>query len=303
MNYPGMTQENKQLIERYLDNSLTGFELKEFLDKLESDKNFREQVSFHNLLIEGIQEAEDKHLVTLLEQRIGYHRPLVPTDVKLILTFLIITAGGIAVWNYTGPDSSEKRHNYFSFDFLKSKKESSQNLPNEKIPASTKKTAQKKYLNPLGNIPAKENPKSPDTAIEQKPVAEDIVVKQDQLLISVNLKSTLIEDQHTSENNSDVSNAQKTADKLNPDASLPDIENSSDNNYTVEFWVSPVNYRGYKFIKDKLILFGIEEPDAIQLFSKGEKLWMKYGKSFYYLEKTDNFESFVATNEIPSALK
>ena len=67
--------------------------------------------------------------------------------------------------------------------------------------------------------------------------------------------------------------------------------------------MSPVNYRGYKLINEKIILFGIEEPDAVQLFSKEEKLWMKYGQTFYCLEHSDNFESFVPTSEIPSAIK
>ena len=64
-----------------------------------------------------------------------------------------------------------------------------------------------------------------------------------------------------------------------------------------------MNYKGYKLINDKLILFGIEEPDAVKLYSKENKLWMKYGQDFYFLEPSEDFGSLIKTNEIPSALK
>ena len=119
MNYFGMKQEEKILIDRYLENSLTGIELKEFLDRLENDVKFRNEVSFQNLLIEGIQLAEDKRLIDSIEKFISYRKPAIPTALKLIVTFFIITIGGIILWNYIGPDSVGKKHNYFSLDYFR----------------------------------------------------------------------------------------------------------------------------------------------------------------------------------------
>ena len=86
-----MNIEEKQLIDRFLQNKLTGFELKDFHDRMESDSNFRKKISFHNLLIESIQEAEDKRVVDSLYSYIGYKKPVIPFALKLIVTFFIVT--------------------------------------------------------------------------------------------------------------------------------------------------------------------------------------------------------------------
>ena len=90
-----MTTQERSLIDRYIDNSLSGVELKEFMDKLDSDENFRKSVSFHNLLIESIQVAEDNRVEKSIVEKIGYKKPLIPTGLKLIITFLFITGTGI----------------------------------------------------------------------------------------------------------------------------------------------------------------------------------------------------------------
>ena len=115
-----MIQEEKLLIDRFLENSLTGFALQEFLDKLESDDEFKKHVSFQNLLIEGIQETEDKRLKTSIENFIDYKKTFIPYALKLIIVFLIITGGGITLWNYIDPDSAEKKQNYFTLNFFRS---------------------------------------------------------------------------------------------------------------------------------------------------------------------------------------
>ena len=56
-------------------------------------------------------------------------------------------------------------------------------------------------------------------------------------------------------------------------------------------------------LNNRLILFGIEEPDAVRLFSKNGKLWMKYGQDFYFLEPSETFGSLIKSTEIPFVLK
>ena len=67
----------------------------------------------------------------------------------------------------------------------------------------------------------------------------------------------------------------------------------SPNIYRVEFWKSPINYKGYKLIKDKLILFGIEQFDLVSLNYFNKKLYIKYLNDYYFIEETDNFRPFV----------
>ena len=298
-----MTQDERLFVDRYLAGSLTGLELKEFIDKLESNEDFKKDVSFHNLLIEGIYEAENKRVTSAIEKHIGYEKPFVPIALKLIVTFLIFTAGGIVLWNYIGPDKEAKRQNYFSLDFFR-KHSIDTIVPvveadnNQKI----RKMESKKTIAQTDTIINQSEAINVDTGIISPTEASEIVVKKDQLLISFILKPIDI-NEATTNNESSSSIANSTVDKLNPSGGLPEIDRRKIENYYIEFWVSPVNYIGYKLSKDKLILFGIEEPDAVQLYTKEDKLWMKYGKEYYTLVESDDFESLINSEEIPSALK
>jgi hypothetical protein len=297
-----MQKEDKLLIDRYLENSLTGIELKNFLDRLEGDDDFRKVVSFHNLLIEGIHEAENDRLKRNIISEIDYHKPFIPAALKLILAFFIVFIAGISLWNYISPDSNGKKQDYFSFNFLRKQKNDSVStiLKTEKI-SHNKHTE----LRPLTILPdsSEENvaDKSVDTLKQNVDEAADIIVKKDQLLISFNLKSKNLGD--TIQTSVESSLAKNAADKLNPAGGLPEDIRKNNNSYSVEFWISPVNYKGYKLVDDKLILFGIEEPDAVKLYTKNEKLWMKYGHEVYGLDATEEFESLVHSNEFPSELK
>ena len=53
-----MKTADKILIERYLDNTLSGGELQDFLHRLDNDEDFRRMVSTHNLLIAAFQSQE-----------------------------------------------------------------------------------------------------------------------------------------------------------------------------------------------------------------------------------------------------
>jgi hypothetical protein len=286
-----MSHEEKLLIDRYLNNTLTGLELRDFLNRLETDENFKKQVSFHNKLIEGIIRAEDRRLIHEIEKAIGYRKPAIPFALKLIFTFLFITISGIVLWNYIGPDSTGKKRNYFSWNFIRNNQKPALKEPEE---ITSKTTTLSKVDSPLIQSP----PAASESIVETFDSSEvpentaDIIVKKDQLLISYHLKPIQLNG-----DNMVSSEAGGTADKLNPEAGLPSDEKI--NGYDVEFWVSPVNYKGYKLINNKLILFGIEAPDEVQLYTTEKNLWMKYGSDFYTLEKNDNFESFVQLNDIP----
>ena len=86
---------------------------------METNTKFRKEVSFQNILIEGIQHAEEKRLITSIQKVISYRKPVVPFALKLIFTFLIITIGGIILWNYIDPGTTGKKHNYFSLDYFR----------------------------------------------------------------------------------------------------------------------------------------------------------------------------------------
>lgn len=57
----------------------------------------------------------------------------------------------------------------------------------------------------------------------------------------------------------------------------------------VEFWRSPLNYRGYKMSKNKLVLFGSDPADELQLYKLEETIYMKNRAGVFRLDFTSDF--------------
>lgn len=84
----------------------------------------------------------------------------------------------------------------------------------------------------------------------------------------------------------------EVAGKLNPEANLPEGEKKGPKSVMVEFWKSPVNYKGYKKTKSKIIFYGLPEPDWVNLFESGDKVFLEYAGSFFILPEQEEFSSF-----------
>ncbi|MCF8296176.1 MAG: hypothetical protein K9J13_01405 [Saprospiraceae bacterium] len=87
---------------------------------------------------------------------------------------------------------------------------------------------------------------------------------------------------------------QKDDDK-NLDSLLVDnnLNNKKILSYRVEFWKSPINYKGYKMDNDKIVLFGIYEYDNVKLRWKNEVLFLDYRDKTYRLKEAPGFEPLV----------
>ncbi len=66
--------------------------------------------------------------------------------------------------------------------------------------------------------------------------------------------------------------------------------------YYVEFWESPLNYRGYKKSKDKLVLYGIKQYDFASLKVLNNDLYLKYLDVYYRIDETIQFRNLVPLN-------
>lgn len=306
-----MTTQERSLIDRYIDNSLSGVELKEFMDKLDSDENFRKSVSFHNLLIESIQVAEDNRVEKSIVEKIGYKKPLIPTGLKLIITFLFITGTGIILWQYLGTGTLQSRRKIFNLDlFRKSAVKQEKEESSDKAVLKSKEKQSEVILESTESQSVErplieDNISDQDSSIASTNSEEDnLVVKKDQLLVTHSLKVTGLNPEELKKP-IEGSLTQSTASKLNPGAGLAENSKPENDDYEVEFWLSPVNYRGYKLYSNKLILFGIEEPDAVKLYIFENKLMMKYGQDYFRLNPSEEFVSFsmIKNTDLPAALK
>lgn len=301
-----MNELERSLIDRYINNSLSGIELKEFMDRLESDESFRKSVAFQNLIVESIQTFEDLRLENGILKQLNYKKPLIPSGLKWILIFLSIVFFGIILWEYIGVGTYQKKGNIFRFEMFtrtldkteKDKSEIKKNIKQDKSDIEDVATLENE----------KEFTEISDSTISRvdtqsaKEVANDLNVefKKDQLLVSHVIKVIEVSSEQKP---GEVTLEQNTVSKLNPSAGLQEPIKSND--FMVEFWVSPINYKGYKLKSNKLILFGIEEPEAVKLFTFESKLMMKYGLDYYKLHPSDEFISFtlLKASEIPDHIK
>ena len=109
--------------------------------------------------------------------------------------------------------------------------------------------------------------------------SEDIVVKRDELIESQILKLTVI-------NRNSV--------KGQTDSLIQVLQGSSSQTpeYRIEFWRSPINYRGFKFIRNVIVAFGLDPTESIRLFQVEDKFYIKHGVTVYRLVTTEKFEPF-----------
>ncbi|MCC7301975.1 MAG: hypothetical protein IT233_04985 [Bacteroidia bacterium] len=85
------------------------------------------------------------------------------------------------------------------------------------------------------------------------------------------------------------------------DSALKDIsgireDKDASGSITVEFWLSPINYRGYKMSKGKLVLFGMSANADVLLFRSGGFTVLRHGDSYYRLENTSEFRPMEKTS-------
>lgn len=65
----------------------------------------------------------------------------------------------------------------------------------------------------------------------------------------------------------------------------------------LERWHSPVNYRGYKFNRRKLILFGAEPHLPVRVYRLTDKYYFSVARRLYVLEAGPEFSSFIAVRD------
>ena len=119
-------------------------------------------------------------------------------------------------------------------------------------------------------------------ANENKNTNENFIVRKDELLGSMNFE--VVNLQQGDQKNSSDSLLEKTSgikSNKNVFASLK-----------VEFWQSPINYKGYKMTKNKVVLFGINADETIKLFHLDDVIFMKHNQNCYKLHFADDFKQF-----------
>lgn len=60
--------------------------------------------------------------------------------------------------------------------------------------------------------------------------------------------------------------------------------------YKVEFWESPIHYRGYKRSGNFIVLYGVNPEKGIKVVQLDNQVYLQEGRSWFCIEETNGFE-------------
>lgn len=118
---------------------------------------------------------------------------------------------------------------------------------------------------------------------------ENIQVKKDELLATKNIEVINLN------NNPKLDSKDSLIEKLSGIK-----EGKETTNYiTAELWQSPINYKGYKLNKNKIIAFGMNDVELIKCYKYENAIYLKTTNALYKLDYNDDFKPFEkTTNEL-----
>jgi len=118
--------------------------------------------------------------------------------------------------------------------------------------------------------------------------SEHFIVRKDELLDSKNIEVT----------NFQQSEPANPSDSLLEKVSgIKDVKKNIIASFKVEFWQSPINYKGYKMTKNKIVLFGINPEENLKLFHLDDEIFLKHNQNYYKLLFTDEYKQFEKIND------
>jgi len=109
---------------------------------------------------------------------------------------------------------------------------------------------------------------------------DDIIVRRDELLESRSIELITL----------DGKTKNSKSDSL---LKLIDNNGAEKTQYKIEFWKSPINYKGFKMIRNNIIAFGLETSENCKLYSYEQQFYLKHGNSVFKIYQTSDFQSFV----------
>jgi len=124
---------------------------------------------------------------------------------------------------------------------------------------------------------------SKDSLILENPNSENLIVRKDELLSTKTV---------------DVINLNPVAKLTAKDSLLQKVSGiKEDKSYykqflNIEFWSSPLNYKGYKMSKYKLVLYGIASAEGIKLYNLDEVIYLKSASFVYRLDSSGDFKPY-----------
>ena len=144
----------------------------------------------------------------------------------------------------------------------------------------------------VGDFDFVENNKSKIDSVSSNLNSEDseevIVVKKDELLYSKYVQLTDL--------NFGNESVSKRDSMLQNNAGIKEYPTNI--SYIVEYWKSPINYKGYKTNKNKIVLFGLPEAEKPKLYKLGDEIYLKNNDKSYKIKKSADYSAYEVVTDM-----
>jgi hypothetical protein len=165
----------------------------------------------------------------------------------------------------------------------------------KKTVKKNKQAANSSQLNTASSSDTLGQLRADSTKVSEGSFSDEIVVKKDEMVTSKTLQ---------------VIQLSPVATKNNKDSLLQKVSGIKDDNnskqlFNIEFWTSPLNYKGYKMGKYKLVLYGINATDDIKIYRLDDVIYLKNSAMVYQLDYVSDFKYYerITDETILSKLK
>jgi hypothetical protein len=124
---------------------------------------------------------------------------------------------------------------------------------------------------------------------------ENIVIKRDEFLLAIPIEVANLDYRP-------INKSQQKADSLlTQNSGIKDLSKESSKEskfkYEIEYWQSPINYRGYRLGVNKFVFFGMDPDEPLSAYYWKGNFYLKWRENFYLLEEKESFEPFEKVNQ------
>lgn len=287
-------------IDRYLREEMAEAEKKAFEQELETNSTLREEFSFQSALAEGINEQRREELKQYLREHTKikfmgniWGRRWAIASAAIIAFFAVLY---FVLQNF----DIAPRIQPVADDQLPKKQQ-----PSEK-PADEAGTEVKSDLQdettPIDKALPKEE-KLPDLALnkddfETKKKSPEIPLEALEKQEVAGSRQPDKQEDYKTKSEIKIGEGYLLISYLTPaDANLKEVqkrestEQMMDEIY-VEYWVSPVGFKGYRLDNAKLMLYSLNQNSGVRLFKIGKEFYLREGFNTYHLYSDGRFREF-----------
>lgn len=133
-----------------------------------------------------------------------------------------------------------------------------------------------------------------DTLNSSEEDNEEIVIKRDEFILALPIEITNLDykGNQKKQQKSDSLLSQNSGIRENTKENINDPKFS----FEVEYWQSPINYRGYRLGVNKFVFFGMDPDEPISAYFWRGNYYLKWRDNFYLLKENEEFEAFEKIN-------